>query len=404
MHILLLNQYYPPDTSATARLAVVVAETLARRHRVTVLAGRPSYDPTEHYPWRPLRRITHGRITVERVGSTACSRVRMPGRVSNYLSYLSLAIPRALALRADLILAMTDPPIAGIAGAMISRLGGRPLVYNIRDLYPDMAIGGEILRPGARARAWERLHRWALGRAARIIVLGEDMRDRLLAKGVAPERIAIVRDGAPPPDQLASPEAPVARELRCGFPFVLLHAGNLGFYGAWETLLRAAELLRGDGVGLVFVGEGAQKQRLQASVNGAANVRFLPFRPASEVPCVMAAGDLHVITVKRGLEGVVVPSKMYPVLAAGRPILAVAPESCDVVRIVRRTGCGVVADPDDPESVARAVREVYQDATRLQEMGLRAREAAREYDRVSELDRFLKEVESIFIPSQGEGD
>jgi glycosyltransferase involved in cell wall biosynthesis len=399
MHILLLNQYYPPDTSATAKLAEVIAETLARRHRVTVVAGRPSYDPTERYPWRPLRRFRDGNITVERVGSTAYPRVRMPGRVSNYLSYLSLAIPRALALRADVILAMTDPPIAGIAGALVSRLGGRPLVYNIRDLYPDMALGGEIVRPGARARAWERMHRWALGRAARVIVLGEDMRDRILAKGVAPERIAIVRDGAPLPGQLASSDAPVARELRCGFPFVLLHAGNLGFYGAWETLLKAAEALREDGVGLVFVGEGAQKARLVSEVNGATNVRFLPFRPANEVPCVMAAGDLHVVTVKRGLEGVVVPSKMYPILAAGRPILAVAPESCDVVRIVRRTGCGVVADPDDPASVVRAVREVYQDETRLAEMGRRAREAACEYDRVSELERFLKEVESISVHS-----
>lgn len=395
MHILLLNQYYPPDTSATAKLAAVIAETLARRHRVTVVAGRPSYDPTERYRWRPLRTFRDGNLTVERVGSSAYPRFRMFGRVSNYLSYLSLAVPRALALGADVILAMTDPPVAGIAGALVSRLGGRPLVYNIRDLYPDMALGGEIVRHGAGTRAWERMHRWALGRAARVIVLGEDMRDRILAKGVAPERIAVVRDGAPLPDQLASPEAPVAQELRCGFSFVLLHAGNLGFYGAWETLLKAAEVLREDGVGLVFVGEGAQKERLVAGVNGATNVRFLPFRPAGEVPYVMAAGDLHVVTVKRGLEGVVVPSKMYPILAAGRPILAVAPESCDVVRIVRRTGCGVVADPDDPTSVVRAVREVYQDETRLAEMGRRAREAAREYDRVSELERFLKEVESI---------
>lgn len=404
MHILLLNQYYPPDTSATAKLAAVIAETLARRHRVTVLAGRPSYDPAERYPWRPLRTFHDGNITVERVGSSAYPRFRMPGRVSNYLSYLSLAIPRALALGADVILAMTDPPIAGIAGALISRLGGRPLVYNIRDLYPDMALGSGIVRPGAGTRAWERLHRWALGHAARVIVLGEDMRDRILAKGVAAERIAIVRDGAPLPEQLASPDDAVAQQLRCGFPFVLLHAGNLGFYGAWETLLEAAQALREDGVGLVFVGEGAQKKRLVASVNGATNVRFLPFRPAGEVPYVMAAGDLHVVTVKRGLEGVVVPSKMYPILAAGRPILAVAPESCDVVRIVRRTGCGVVADPDDPASVVRAVREVYQDETRLAEMGRRAREAAREYDRVSELERFLREVESIPIPSRGEGD
>ena len=114
------------------------------------------------------------------------------------LSYLALAVPRALALRPDVILAMTDPPVAGIAGAIIARLAGRPFVYNIRDLYPDMAVGGDIVRAGKWAARWENLHRWALKQAARVIVLGDDMRERILAKGVAAERVVVVRDGTTP--------------------------------------------------------------------------------------------------------------------------------------------------------------------------------------------------------------
>ena len=120
------------------------------------------------------------------------------------------------------------------------------------------------------------------------------------------------------PRTLPAPDHPVVREIRGEFRFVLVHAGNLGFYGAWETLLQAASMLEPDGVGLVFIGEGAMKGKDRS--NGARdcrNVRFLPFRPADEVPYVMAAGDLHVVTVKRGLEGVVVPSKVYKILAAG---------------------------------------------------------------------------------------
>ncbi len=139
MHILLLNEYYPPDTSATAKMAAQVAETLARRHEVTVVAGRPSYDPDEFYPFSFLRREKRNNVNVECVGSTAYPRHAMRRRVSNYLSYLALAVPRALALRPDVVLAMTDPPIAGIAGAFVARVACRPFVYNIRDLYPDMA-------------------------------------------------------------------------------------------------------------------------------------------------------------------------------------------------------------------------------------------------------------------------
>src|SRR3970040_211748 len=118
LHILLMNEYFPPDTSATAKMAQLVAEKLAERHRVTVLCGRPSYDPSERPPYYFRRRETQGNLTVERVGSPAFPRFRMRQRVSNYLSYLALAVPRAIAIEADVILAMTDPPVEGIAGAM----------------------------------------------------------------------------------------------------------------------------------------------------------------------------------------------------------------------------------------------------------------------------------------------
>src|SRR5690348_5680844 len=310
MHILLLNEYYPPDTSATAKMAAQVAETLAKRHRVTVVAGRPSYDPDEIYPWSLLRKTVRNGVTVERVGSTAFPRHEMRKRVSNYLSYVALAVPRAAALRPDVVLAMTDPPFAGIAGALVSRITRRPFVYNIRDLYPEMAVGGEIVNRSSWTERWERLHRGALRRAARVIVLGDDMRDRILLKGIEPARVRIVRDGAVPSPTVSDRSDPVVQQIRSGFSFVVLHAGNLGFYGAWSTLLKAAEILRNENVGFVFIGDGANRAALETQAQTLPNVRFLPFRPASEIPHVMAAGDLHVVTVRRGLEGVVVPSKL----------------------------------------------------------------------------------------------
>jgi glycosyltransferase involved in cell wall biosynthesis len=393
MHILLLNEYYPPDTSATAKMAALVAETLAKKHTVTVVAGRPSYDPDEYYPFALLRSDKRNNVTVERVGSTDFSRHEMKGRVSNYLSYLALAVPRALTIRPDVVLAMTDPPVAGIAGAFVARMSGRPFVYNIRDMYPDMALGGDIVRANALVARWEEMHRRALREAARVIVLGDDMRDRILSKGVAPERVAVIRDGTSPSGPLPERSHPAVEEVRCGFPFVVLHAGNLGFYGAWSTLLKAAELLRNENTGLVFVGDGANRAAMQSSINGSRNVRFLPFRPASEIPHVMVAGDLHVITVKRGLEGVVVPSKLYSTLAAGRPVLVVAPPECDAARIVRESGCGITADPDDPVAVAAAIRELRGDPNRIAEMGLRARETAGKYARVNELQKFAAILE-----------
>ncbi len=395
MHILLLNEYFPPDTSATAKCAAQVADALTQRHRVTVIAGRPSYDPSEYHPRYLLRREVRGNLAVERVGSTAFPRFRMKRRVSNYLTYLSLAIPRALTIRSDVVLAMTDPPIEGIAGAMVARLSGRPFVYNIRDMYPDMAVGGSIVAPGSLTARWDMMHRWALRNAARVIVLGEDMRDRIVAKGVDPGRVVISRDGITIPEILPPPDNPVAREIRGDFRFTLVHAGNLGFYGAWQTLISAVRMLEKEGVGLVFIGEGAMKQQVEAMAEGCRAVRFLPSRPASEVPLVLSSGDMHVVTVKRGLEGVVVPSKLYPTLAAGRPVLGVAPDECDVVRIIRKSGCGVAANPDDPNNVVEALRRVLHDSEHIRNMGLRAREISFSYDRLKQLRIFAEAIEQV---------
>jgi glycosyltransferase involved in cell wall biosynthesis len=321
----------------------------------------------------------------------------MPRRVANYLSYLALAVPRALALRPDIILAMTDPPVAGIAGAFIARLAGRPFIYNIRDLYPDMAVGGDIVRAGKWVTRWESLHRWALKQAARVIVLGDDMRERILAKGVAAERVVVVRDGtapAPSPGRMPERSDAIVQEIRHGFPFVVLHAGNLGFYGAWDALLAAAKMLSNENTGFVFVGDGANRAALESAARNLPNVKFAAFRPVEQIAHVMMAGDLHVVTVKRGLEGVVVPSKLYSTLAAGRPILVVAPPESDAARIVVESGCGVAADPDDPAAVAAAIRELRRQPARLAEMGCRARETAAKYARVDELERFVAIVES----------
>jgi colanic acid biosynthesis glycosyl transferase WcaI len=396
MRILLLNLYYPPDTSATARMAATVVEALSERHDVTVLCGRPAYDPSERRPWRLSQTESAGRVRITRVGSTDYPRFQMKRRVLNYLTYVALAIPQSLFLSCDVVLAMTDPPFEGIVGAIVAMLKGKPYVYNIRDMYPDMAVGGAIVKPGLLARTWERLHRWALRRATRVIVLGEDMRARIVSKGIQAAGVEIVRDGAdilPPDAPTPSLDDEIIRTIRGDFKFVLLHAGNLGFYGAWETLITAVRDLEADGVGLVFVGEGAQRAHVVELAREAKNVRFLPFFPARKISSVLAAPDVHVVTVKRGLEGVVVPSKMYGILAAGKPILAVAPEETDAASLGEKFGFAVSADPDDPEKVVAAIRSLLLNVEKVQTMGRAARGVAPDYDRVKELQKFVKIIE-----------
>jgi glycosyltransferase involved in cell wall biosynthesis len=403
VRILLLNLYFPPDTSATAKMARGVVEALSISHSVTVLCGRPSYDPTERRPWRPYQTEIDGRVRIIRAGSSDFPRFNMKKRVLNYLTYVALVIPRALFVPCDVVVAMTDPPFQGIVGAIVAVLKGKPYVYNIRDLYPDMAVGGSVVESGMLAKVWETLHRWALRRATRVIVLGEDMRARIIAKGVEPGRVLVVRDGTeilPQNTLFPAPDREVVRAIRGNFSFVLVHGGNLGFYGAWNTLVTAARNLANEGVGLVFVGDGAQRSQVEAAAAGSGNIRFLDFFPASKIPSVLAAADAHVITIKRGLEGVVVPSKMYGILAAGKPIVAVAPKETDAVSLGIQRGFAVAADPDRPAEVVCAVRALASDPKKLKTMGEAARAAAPDYDRVKELQKFVEIIEHLRADSR----
>lgn len=395
MRILLLNLYFPPDTSATAKVAESMVRAFAQTHEVTVLCGRPSYDPTERRPWKlwQTERISANNsapFTVIRVGSTAYRRMQMKLRLLNYLTYAKLASLRALFIPCDVILAMTDPPFNGISAAIIGMLKQKPVVYDIQDMYPDMAIAGSIVRPGSVPRVWEHLHRWALRRAAAIIVLGEDMRARIVAKGVDPSKIFIVRNSVDVPPA-GSPSPPlnleVVRAIRRNFRFVLLHAGNLGFYGAWDTLIAAARQLENDNITLVFVGDGAERARLESLAAGATNIRFLPFFPPADIPSVLAAPDAHIVTIKPGLQGVVAPSKMFGILAAGKPIVAVAPEDTDVVTLGTHHGFALCADPSDPLALASAIRQLASDPARLTAMGQSASLAATQYSRAAEMQK-----------------
>src|SRR6266404_788542 len=401
VRILLLNLYYPPDTSATAKMAQTIVDALSAAHEVTVVCGRPSYEPTERRAWRLWRTETaagslrSANVKIIRAGSTDYSRTEMRRRVLNYLTYVALSVPISLFVPCDVVLGMTDPPFEGIVVALVALLKGKPLVYNVRDLYPEMAMGGSIVEPGMLTKVWEMLHRWALRRSTRVVVLGEDMRARIVAKGVKAERVTVVRDGAEICEAGSSPavDFEVVRAIRGDFKFVLLHAGNLGFYGAWETLVAAARKLEEEGIGLVFVGDGAQRGPIEAAAAGCKSVRFLPFFPTSKIASVLAAADAHIVTIKRGLEGVIVPSKTYGILAAGKPIVAVAPRDTDVAAIGEKRGFAIWADPEDAAQVADAVRQISTSPEALRRMGEAAQAAAIDYDRVSELRKFVRIIE-----------
>ena len=375
LRVCFFNRSYWPDTGATGQLLTELAEDLASRHgmEVTVVTGYPRAAS------RVAANEMRNGVRVRRASGTTLSPARFIGRVTNYLTYFLSALWQGLRLpRQDVTVALTDPPIIGLAAlAARSRYG---MVFFCQDIFPEVAgLLDDFHSPLVNA-GLDRVNRILVARAVRVVALGDTMAQRLVeGKGADPDRITVIHNWADTAAIVPSEkDNPFARAHGLQDRFVVLHAGNLGLSQNLEVVISAAALLRErQDIVFLFIGDGNRKAALEATVaaQGLTNVRFLPFQPRDQLRWTYATSDLCLVSLKPGLAGYIVPSKLYPILAAGRPYVAAVEASSEVAVLSERHGCGVVATPGNAESLAGHLERLADDPMARAAMGRRAREA-----------------------------
>lgn len=377
MNVLLLNQFFHPDLSATSQLATELAEDLAAAGMgVTAVASRGSYLGGARLPSRDR----HRGVEIVRVGATSLGKGTVLRRALDYASFHAAA---ALALarlpRHDVVLALTTPPLLSTTALVARALRGSRLVCWVQDLYPEVAVAMGALREGsAAARAMAALTRAALARADRVVALGEGMAARCVAAGARAERTVVIPNWADPASvrPVAHEANPLREGIAGGARVVAMYSGNLGRVHDVATPLAAARLLAGrDDVRFVFVGDGARRGDVEVAARALRNVRLLPYAPRERLAESLGAGDLHLVTLVPEAEGLVEPSKLYGIMAAGRPALLVGPEGSEAARTVRAEGCGVVLRNGDAEGLAAAIADLVARPEARLAMGARARSA-----------------------------
>jgi colanic acid biosynthesis glycosyl transferase WcaI len=400
MRILAVNQYFHPDLASTGQLLTQLCEDLTECHEVTVVVGRPSYDQVERGDARGLvHEEATGKVRVLRTWSTSFSRRNMIGRVSNYGTYLGSSMAGALkAARPDVILTMTDPPIVAAAALTASRLRRVPFVYVCQDIFPEVGVVLGRLRNPALVRSLGALNRSLRRRAAAVVAIGRDMEKRLLALGSPPERTTVIPNWAD--GGLVRPldgRSPLRKDQGWEDRFVVMHSGNVGLSQSLENLVDSAALLRDqENIVIAIVGDGAAKAGLErrARERKLWNVAFLPYQPKASLSQSLGAADIHYVGLKRGLAGFIVPSKVYGIMAAGKPYVAAAEPGSEPALVAEEHGCGFVVEPDDPEALARAIAKARE--APLEEMGRRGREAfKRLYDRPIATGAYRRLLEKV---------
>ena len=379
--LLVVNRYFHPDHSATAQLLADLVEALDRCGcPVRVVTGRQLYDdPAALLPARD----SFGGAEVRRLRTSHFGRARLAGRVVDDASFYAGAFLALLwaARRGDVILVETDPPLISLAAWLVARLRGATLVNWCQDLFPETAAAlglGFARGPAGRLLRW--LRNRSLADAAANVVLCRAMAERLRAEGIPAKRVRIIHNWADGERirPLAHRHNPLHREWHLGGRFVLGYSGNLGRVHDAQSLVALMDALKGEpDILTLFIGAGDGYHELRDifAERNIANVRFRPYQPRARLGQSLTAPDLHLVSLKPACEGLVMPSKLYGILAAGRPVAFIGDEQGDAARLVREHDAGLVAAPTRIVALAAQIRALRTQPERLAQMGANARRA-----------------------------
>jgi colanic acid biosynthesis glycosyl transferase WcaI len=382
MKILLVNQFFWPDVAATGQLLTDLASHLAQEHEVTVVCSAGSYDRIQTGGGEPSVRVI--RIT----GMTFQRGVI--GRALCYAMFLTGAICRQFFLpRQDVIVTMTTPPLLAIAGRLLKAVRGtRHYIWEM-DVFPDVFVSSGVLRENG----WiTRLLSWIEDSCRRkcdgIIAIGSCMRQRLIARGIPQELIHVS-------ENWADGSSIVVGSYRNSGPIHIMYSGNLGLAHELATITEGMYHFRSDPrFVFTFVGGGVSRNKLQriCAERGILNVQFLPYVTRDSLGPHLALADVGLVTECPSFLGTVVPSKIYGLMAAGRPILFIGPASATPGLLVRRSACGWHVDPGDTESLIQLLERLH---ANREEISIRGRQARSTFELSYDLPHGVERVAAL---------
>ncbi len=385
MNILILCPHYAPDVAPTGEVMTAIVEALADRgHRLHVVTSLPWYRRhavEEGWTGRIARTDATRWGWITRLHPFPTDKTNIPARAVAFAGFTGMATLRGLStrIRPDVVMVMSPPLPLGVAGWLSALARSTPFVFNIQDVFPDVAVelGAISDRRVIAAASW--LERFLYRRSDAVTVLSEDLRDNVVAKVGAerPERVHVIPNFV---DTERIRPAPADNDYRREFDLVgrtvVLYAGNVGLSQSLDLVVAAARRYseRGrDDVVFVVNGGGSARDGLIADAEGLDNLRFVDMQPRERLPEVLAAGDLHLVPLKAGLARSSVPSKLYSILAAGRPVLASVDAGTEVATTIERAGAGVSVPPEDPDAFVSALDDLLADRDRLTSMGASGR-------------------------------
>ncbi|MCB0192821.1 MAG: glycosyltransferase family 4 protein [Anaerolineae bacterium] len=388
MRILLLSLVFSPDSVSTSVLMTELALELKNMgHDITVLTTTPHYNvEPEARQRQPLHKrwggllyqsdcqgipVYHANIPVK--GS------RVGARLLDYLRFHAVSTIAGLTIanQYDVILAPSPPLTIGVSAWVMGLLRRVPFIYNVQEIYPDVAVSLGVLHNKTLIRAMEALERFIYSRSNRVAVISEWFRRRLLDKGVPDEKLVVIPNFVDTHFMTPRPRQNTFAEThQLSDKFVVLYAGNIGLTQGFETIIETArQLSHLPDIHFLIVGDGTRRAWLESQLaeHALPNITLLPYQPRSVVPSIYASADLCLVPLKQGTAQETFPSKIYTIMAAGRPVIASADANSELAWVVNEAGCGWDIPPDAPNAMAAAIEHAYRQPETLANKGQNGR-------------------------------
>ena len=400
MHLLFLTDNFPPEVNAPAsRTFEHCREWVRKGHRVTVITCAPNFPKGkvfDGYQNKAFQTETIEGIEVIRVWSYITANEGFVRRILDYLSFMASAIVASPRVRGvDLVIGTSPQFFTAVAAYVVSRMKRIPYVFELRDLWPESIKAVGAMKESFAIRMLERLEMFLYRKAARIVSVTESFKQVLMRRGIECTKIEVVTNGVDVSQFKPRPKDPeLTRKLGLEGKFVAGYIGTHGMAHALETLLQAADRLRGQNFAFIFLGDGARKQALREMADQMKldNVVFIDSVPKADVPKYWSLLDVSIIHLRKTeLFTTVIPSKLFECMGMGIPVLhGVEGESAD---IVRREQVGIPFEPEGVDQLCEALQSLKSDPARLARFREQCLRAAGNYDRTYLALRMLKVLE-----------
>lgn len=382
--ILLLTLVFAPDGVSTAVLMTELAlELRALGHEVTVLTTTPHYNiDREARALQPLKPRWGGLLYRSDCQGIPVYHTSIPvkgdrvgARLLDYARFHAISTVAGLTIAGDyhVILAPSPPLTVGLSAWLLGLACRAPFIYNVQEIYPDVAVSLGLLRNRRIIWLLEQLERFVYARARAVVVISEWFRRALLRKGVPADKLHVIPNFVDVDFVQPGPrDNEFARQHGLNGQFVVLYAGNIGLTQGFETIVEAARALAVvPDLRFVIVGDGARRAWLEQHLAtlGLDNITLLPYQPRSVVPQIYASSDVCLVPLKKGTAQGTFPSKIYTIMASGRPAIVSVDADSEAVWVVQQAQCGLAVPPDDPNALAQAILRAYQERGTLHTYG-----------------------------------